>query len=127
LDLAVHLQRASADDLEALADDLEVVADNGLTRLAGLCAAELRLRAWGGLRIRLERIGLGRATREHGHGYPPGHCPGQDSKECEAGKSTESSGETQFQPRHHVDRGCHPHSLRGGDKFIVTGRSRVYR
>src|SRR5258705_5593556 len=81
LDLAVHLQRAPADDLEALADELEGLADDGLARLAGLRAAELRWAAWIGLRNWLERIErcrlAGRVTREHGHGYPPGHCPGK--------------------------------------------------
>ena len=47
LDLAVHLQRALADDLEALADDLEVVADHrlgaGLGR-GGLATLRLSLR-----------------------------------------------------------------------------------
>src|SRR5215813_4572031 len=52
LDLAVHLQRATADDLESLADDLEVVADDGLACLAWLGAADLRLRAWTGFRNR---------------------------------------------------------------------------
>src|SRR6266550_3539894 len=67
LDLAVHLQRAPADNLESLADDLEVVADDGLASLAGLRAAELRWTAWSGFRNRLERIewcGLGSVTRE---------------------------------------------------------------
>src|SRR5690606_32551631 len=72
LDLAIDLQGALADDLQALADDLEVVADDRL--VAGVAAARhCHRRAHGrGLARRgaglhgLERLGLRLgAAREH--------------------------------------------------------------